>query len=149
MNDGQKIIEHLISLMGKVAVITGGASGIGLGTALRLAEAGAEIALLDINESEGISALEKVMVFNDKSRFFRCDVSSSEECKIAVEKILKEFGKIDILFNNAGIAIRKNTVDLEEVEWDLALNITLKGVYLLSHFVIPPVDYMVNTSKIC
>jgi NAD(P)-dependent dehydrogenase (short-subunit alcohol dehydrogenase family) len=137
MNSVQKKTENLISLKGKVAVITGGASGIGLGTALRLAEAGAEIALLDINESEGINALEKVMAFSDNSRFFRCDVSSSEDCRNAVEKILREFGKIDILFNNAGIAIRKNAVDLEEVEWNLALDITLKGVYMLSHFVIP------------
>ena len=58
-------------------------------------------------------------------------------CREVTDQIISDFGKIDILFNNAGVAIRKNAVDLEEEEWDLALNVMLKGVYLLSHHVIP------------
>lgn len=62
---------------------------------------------------------------------------SANDCKLAVDLIIHTFGRIDILFNNAGVAIRKNAVDLEPEEWDLALNVSLKGQYLLSKYTIP------------
>jgi NAD(P)-dependent dehydrogenase (short-subunit alcohol dehydrogenase family) len=132
---------ELISLKGKVALITGGASGIGLGTAKRLAEMGARISILDINEKNGAKAVGEIESLSGEAVFFKCDVTSASDCKNAVEGTIKEFGKIDILFNNAGIAIRKNTVDLTEEEWDRELDITLKGIYLVSHYVIP---YMIK-----
>jgi NAD(P)-dependent dehydrogenase (short-subunit alcohol dehydrogenase family) len=127
----------LLSLEEKVAIITGGASGIGYGTAQRFAEMGAVVVLLDIDESKGRQAKEKICADGFKAEFYKCDVTSDAECKKTVEKIVSQFGKIDILFNNAGVAIRKNTVELEEHEWDRAINITLKGIYLLSRYVIP------------
>jgi len=132
----QKIID-LISLEGKTAMISGAASGIGKGAAFRLAEAGADIILLDIDDEKGIQAKKQIQNLKRKAAYFHCDVSSDINCRKAVESAVMEFPKIDILFNNAGIAIRKNAVDLTEKEWDKALDINLKGVYLLSHHVLP------------
>jgi NAD(P)-dependent dehydrogenase (short-subunit alcohol dehydrogenase family) len=132
----QKITE-LISLEGKTAMISGAASGIGKGTAFRLAEAGAHIILLDIDDEKGIQAKKQIQDLKRKAVYFHCDVSSDTDCRHVVEASVKEFSKIDILFNNAGIAIRKNVVGLTEQEWDRALDINLKGIYLLSHYVVP------------
>lgn len=133
----REIINDLTSLGGKVAVITGGASGIGLGAGSRLAEAGAKVALLDIDDDKGQEAVQSLKKQGLHIRYYHCDVTSNADCRHVTEQIISEFGKIDILFNNAGVAIRKNTVELAEEEWDLALNVSLKGIYLLSHHVIP------------
>jgi len=122
---------QLLSLEGKVAVVTGAASGIGRGTSLRLAEMGASIAALDIDETKGRE------VANETGIFLKCDVRSAADCRHATDAIIEKWGRIDILCNCAGIAIRKDVVDLTEDEWDRALDVTLKGVYLLSHEVIP------------
>jgi len=133
----KQTIAQLISLEGKVAVLTGAASGIGLGTARRLAEAGATVALLDIDRKRGAEAEAELRGEGFDATYYFCDVRSAEDCRTVVEGIVKDYRKIDILFNNAGVAIRKNTVDLLEEEWDLALDVMLKGVYLLSKHVIP------------
>ena len=125
-------IVNLISLKGKVAVITGAASGIGLATAKMIAEVGATIALIDINEIEGLSAASQINESGGKAKFFLCDVTSNTECKRVVDDIHKEFNRIDILFNNAGIIRRKNVLDLDEADWDLTINVNLKAIYLLS-----------------
>jgi len=130
-------IGNLLSLEGKVAVITGGASGIGRGTALLLASAGAAIAILDVDESGGIEIAGEIEVGGGTARFYRCDVTSDEDCRKAVDAVVADFGRIDILFNNAGVAIRKNTIDLSEAEWDRAIDINLKGIFLVSRHVIP------------
>ena len=127
----------LLSLEGKVAVVTGGASGIGLGAAMLLAEMGAHVAIIDINEARGIKAVKQIKQMGGVARFFQCDVRSDAECERAVAGTIQAFGKIDILFNNAGIIIRKNIADLTVDEWDRALDITLKSIYLMSHHVIP------------
>lgn len=136
MSSGDKAMK-LLSLEGKAAVITGGASGIGLGAAVRMAEMGAVLALLDIDKSKGLQAADDISSKGGKAKFYECDVTSSNDCKVVVESIIGEFGRIDVLFNNAGIAIRKNIVELQEDEWDKAINVTLKGIYTLSHYVIP------------
>jgi len=126
-----------ISLEGKVAVVTGASSGIGQAAAKRLAEAQAKVVLLDISVNLGREAVERIIRSGGDAQFIECDVTSKIQCQKAVEDIIRTFGRIDILFNNAGIIIRKNIVDLEEEEWDRVLNVNLKSVYLLSHFVIP------------
>jgi NAD(P)-dependent dehydrogenase (short-subunit alcohol dehydrogenase family) len=133
----QRTIVALTSLEGKVAVITGGASGIGFGVASLLAEAGAGVALLDIDDEKGRQAVGGLEKRGLHASYFHCDVTSGADCSQVTNHIITEFGKIDILFNNAGVAIRKNTVELTEEEWDLALNVSLKGTYLLSHHVLP------------
>ena len=130
----EKRATQLLSLEGKVALITGAASGIGRAIALRLAEMGASVALLDIDESKG---RESAAELERKGTFLQCDVRHSAECHRAVESIIATHNKIDTLVNCAGIAIRKDVVELTEAEWDLALDVTLKSIYLLSHEVIP------------
>ncbi len=137
MDTKKNRILDLISLDGQVAIVTGAASGIGLATAKLLAEMGVTIGLIDINESDGIDATEQIKESGGNAKFFLCDVTSDSECKKTVETIHKEFGKIDILFNNAGVIRRKNVLDLEEKDWDLIVDVNLKAIYLLSRHVIP------------
>lgn len=130
-------LSDLLSLEGQVALVTGAASGIGRGTALRLAEAGAAVLVLDIQEAGGQETVRLIEAAGGRAAFQRCDVRLEAECKAAAEAAMARFGRIDILFNNAGVAIRKNALDLLESEWDLALGVMLKGVYLLTRHVAP------------
>lgn len=137
-----KELIKLISLDQKIAMITGAVSGIGLATARRLAEAGAKVALLDIDDTKAEEAIKRIERVGGKAKFYKCDVTLNSDCKNTADEVYREFGKIDILFNNAGVIRRKNTIDLSEEEWDLVLNVNLKAVYLLSHHVIP---YMIES----
>lgn len=128
---------ELISLEGKVAVVTGAASGIGLGTSKKLARLGATVAMLDIDEKKGRKEAKEIAGEGGRAEFFTCDITSMSSCRDVTEKIIESYEKVDILFNNAGVVRRKNTVDLSEDEWDLVLNVNLKGIYLLSHCMIP------------
>jgi NAD(P)-dependent dehydrogenase (short-subunit alcohol dehydrogenase family) len=133
---------QLLSLKGQSAVITGAASGIGRGISVRLAELGASVALLDVDERKGTQTAEEIQSHFGDTMFVRCDVRSADDCRRAVEAVVGKWEKIDILCNCAGIAIRKNVVDLSEEEWDRALDVMLKGIFLLSREVIP---HMVRT----
>lgn len=124
----------------KVAVISGGASGIGFATAELLAEYGAKVVLLDLNEEQGEKSAKKINKDGGVGRFFKCDVTSNDNCKEAIKFVEKEFGRVDILFNNAGVTFRKTVVELEEKEWDLVLDVGLKGTYLLSKYAIPVME---------
>jgi NAD(P)-dependent dehydrogenase (short-subunit alcohol dehydrogenase family) len=112
--------EKLFDLSGKVAIITGAASGIGNGTAKFLAEAGAIVVLLDINEEKGNITKEEIVKSGNKSEFFKCDITKIADCQNVANITKEKFGKINILVNCAGIIYRKNTVDLPEKDWDLA-----------------------------
>ncbi len=128
---------RLLSLTGKVAMVTGAGSGIGRGIALLLAQMGASIAVLEIDEAKGSNTVAEIQDQNSQALALHCDVRSASDCRRAVETTIQKWSKIDILCNCAGIAIRKNIVDLTEEEWDLALDVTLKGIYLLSREVVP------------
>jgi NAD(P)-dependent dehydrogenase (short-subunit alcohol dehydrogenase family) len=129
--------EQLLSLDGQVAVVTGAASGIGRGIALLLAQMGAVVAALDVDDKGGAEAVSEICRRSGKAIFVRCDVSSAEDCARAVQTTIETFGKISVLCNNAGVVIRKGVAELREEEWDLVLDVTLKSVYLLSREVIP------------
>jgi NAD(P)-dependent dehydrogenase (short-subunit alcohol dehydrogenase family) len=139
MNMQSKQIEQravqFLSLEGRVAMVTGAASGIGRGIALRLAEMGAFVAILDIDATKGRDVA--IEIGASDATLLNCDVRRAADCRRAVEAIIQTKRKIDILCNCAGIAIRKDVVELTEDEWDLALDVTLKGIYLLSHEVVP------------
>jgi NAD(P)-dependent dehydrogenase (short-subunit alcohol dehydrogenase family) len=136
MNISDKALK-LISLEGKVAIISGGASGIGFGTAKRLAEFGASVGILDIHDDNGEKAVAAIEALGGIARYIRCDVRKAEDCKAAINTLVEAYGRLDILFNNAGVAVRKNAVDLEPEEWDLALDVSLKGQYLLTKYAVP------------
>ena len=130
-------MKNMKALENRTAIITGGASGIGFGSARRLAEFGAQIAIFDIQQELGEKAVAEINSGGSEAIFLNCDITSSKDCERAVLKTIQTYGKIDILFNNAGVAVRKNIVDLTEDGWDLTMNVTLKGIYLISHYVIP------------
>ncbi len=130
-------IDPLLDLSGKVAVISGGSSGIGYGTAELLALKGAVSVILDIDEKKGKEAVRTISILGGKADFIKCNVTSDADCRSAIASIAKTHGRIDVLFNNAGVIRRKTVVDLEENEWDLVVDVTLKGAYLLSKYTIP------------
>lgn len=136
----RKIVNRaaqLLSLEGQVAVITGAASGIGRGIALRFAEMGAAVCGFDIDEEQGSHLAAQLGAIGNEVFFHKCDVRSAEDCADAVKAVIQKWGKIDILCNCAGIAIRKDVVELSEEEWDRALDVTLKGIFLVSREVVP------------
>jgi NAD(P)-dependent dehydrogenase (short-subunit alcohol dehydrogenase family) len=104
---------------------------------MRLAEMGAFVSVLDIDAKKGEATTAEIRNQGGEALFSKCDVRSAADCRHAVETAVGKWGHIDILCNSAGIAIRKDVVDLTEEEWDRALDITLKGIYLLSHEVVP------------
>ena len=130
-------ILNLISLKGKTAIVTGAASGIGSAVAMRLAEAGANIALFDVDKHKGVQIEEDIRQIEIKAKFYACDVSLRSDCQKAIDDVSEDFGNLDILVNNAGVINRKDIVELSEEEWDHVLGVNLKSVYQLSHLVIP------------
>jgi NAD(P)-dependent dehydrogenase (short-subunit alcohol dehydrogenase family) len=124
-------------LKDKVAIITGGASGIGRATALLFSREGATVAIVDIDELKGQAVVQSIVKDGGKAVFLRCDATSASECRQAVGKAVKELGKIDILFNNVGIIRRASVVDTTEEEWDKVMDTNVKSVFLFSKNVIP------------
>jgi NAD(P)-dependent dehydrogenase (short-subunit alcohol dehydrogenase family) len=128
-------------LKNKIAVITGGASGIGRAAARLFAAEGAQVAILDINKESGEKTAAEIQSKGGSAFFIRCDVTKSDDCKAAVERVVAEFGGLDILFNNAGIIRRTNVLDTTEEDWDRVLDVNLKSVFLMCKFAIP---YMIE-----
>ncbi len=124
-------------LSNKIAMITGGTSGIGRATALLFAREGAKVSITGRNEARGKQVVEEIEKEGGDAIFIRADVRFSTECRRAVELTLQAFGRLDILFNNAGVFYPSTVTDCTEEEWDLTIDINLKGTYLMSKFAIP------------
>jgi NAD(P)-dependent dehydrogenase (short-subunit alcohol dehydrogenase family) len=125
------------TLKGKVALITGGASGIGRATAVLFAEEGAAVVIADIDVESGEYVLQEIQAAGGRILFVRCDVTRSEECKRAVESTVDTFGGLDILFNNAGIIRRADVLATTEAEWDHVMDVNVKSIFLMSKYAIP------------
>ena len=120
-------------LTDKTAIVTGGSKGIGYGMACALANAGADIIIVCRNLAEGQkSAAEISAAFKRKAIAISCDVTKSASVDAMVTKAISEFGRIDILLNNAGMNIRKPAVEITEDDWDQVLDCNLKGVFLVA-----------------
>lgn len=115
---------------GKVAIITGAASGLGKASAQLLAREGAKVVVTDINEAAGKAAVEEIKSEGGNAIFIRADVTSERDWSMVIEKTLAEFGKLDILVNNAGVLFHKNIEDMSLEEWRWLMSINLDGVFL-------------------
>lgn len=124
-------------LVDKVVLITGGTSGIGRATAILFAQEGAKVSITGRNESRGQEIVEEIKKAGGEMIFIRADVRFAEECQRSVKKTLQTFGRLDILFNNAGVWFPNTILDCTEEEWDLTVDISLKGTYLMSKFALP------------
>lgn len=124
------MVLELFKLDGKVAAITGATRGIGRSIALSLAEAGADIALLQ-RSPEQSDVKEEIEALGRKCLIVPCDLENVEQVKAAIPHVVSHFGKIDILVNNAGIQRRSPSVDFSEQDWDDVINVNLKTVWLL------------------
>jgi 2-deoxy-D-gluconate 3-dehydrogenase len=127
----------LFDLSGKVAIVTGGNGGIGLGMARGLAEAGADIAIVGRNEAKSVAAVAELKQRGAKAISVTADVSDKVAVADMVERVGRELGRIDILVNNAGINIRKSPHALELEEWDRVIRTNLTSAFLCSQAVYP------------
>jgi len=124
-------------LEGKIALITGGSSGIGRAIALLFAQEGAALSIADIDEHGGQDVVQSILENEGKAIFIRCDVTQASDCQRAIKKTLSELGSLDILLNNAGIIQRSSVVQTKEAEWDRIMAVNVKSVFLLSKYAIP------------
>ena len=126
-------------LKNKVALITGGGSGIGLATARLFLKEGAKIAISDISEKNGKRALSDLRKAGRDAIFIKSDVSKEEDARRMVMETVSKYGRLDILVNNAGILIEKTIEELTVEEWDRIMAINVKGVFLVSKYAIPEI----------
>lgn len=125
-------------LKGKVAIITGAALGLGRATALRMAEEGASVALLDMAEKEGQALAQELTGRGLPAHFWRCDVSQEAEVARVIGEVAQHFGRLDVLVNNAGVSgANKPTHEITEAEWDWVQGINVKGVFFCTKHAIP------------
>lgn len=119
-------------LAGKIAAVTGASQGIGLAIAREFASQGAHLALCSVDELADRAAQDLSKEFGVKTFGMKTDVSRHEECEIFIKRALEDLGGLDILVNNAGIARDNLAVRLDEAQWDLVLDVNLKGAFFMS-----------------
>lgn len=122
----------------KVVIVTGGALGIGRETCLLLAKEGAKVAVTDVLDKEGKELTTEINQSGGEAKFWHLDVADERAVKKVYAEVVKKFGKIDALVNNAGIAgADKPTHELTEKEWDAVMNVNVKGVFFCTKHAIP------------
>ena len=124
-------------LKGKVAIITGAASGIGRATALLFVKEGAKVVVADLDEAGGNEVIDQINSDGGEAMFVRTDVTSAADTQTMIKSTVDAYGKLDVMFNNAGIAMRLPVVELPEEDWDRCVDINLKEVFLGSKYAIP------------
>ena len=142
------------SFAGKVAFVTGAASGIGRAAALAFAREGASVVVADVSEQGNQETARLIEEQGGRALAVRCDVTRAEDVKAALDKTVEAFGRLDFAFNNAGIEPKKPapTADFDEEEWDRIIDIDLRGVFLCMKHEIPLIlkqggGAIVNTSS--
>jgi len=126
-----------MKLADKVAIITGGNSGIGKAAAELFSREGARVCITGRNEERCREVAAKINEAGGQAIFVVADVRSSDDCQKTVEATLDAFGKVDILFNNAGVYYASTAIDCTDEEWDLSVDINLKGTFLMSRAALP------------
>jgi cyclopentanol dehydrogenase len=122
---------------GKIAVVTGGALGMGRAFCKQLAAEGAEVIVADIDEKNGQAAVDEIVGAGGKAVFFKLDVTSEDDWSALAEMIDKKYGRADVLVSNAGIYVPGTTEGTSVAEWDRIFGINAKGVFLGSRAMIP------------
>jgi len=132
---GGKIMKRV---EGKVSIVTGGALGIGRAVCLLLAKEGSKVAVTDILDNKGQELVNEIKKNGGVAKFWHLDTTKEQEVEKVFADIAKEFGKIDVLVNNAGIAgVNKPTHEITEAEWDKVINVNVKGVFFCTKHAIP------------
>ncbi|KMK69249.1 oxidoreductase [Bacillus safensis] len=124
-----------MNIAGKVVLITGGASGIGLAAVKLFLEHGAKVAVADINEDSGKQLVESLP--HEHAAFFKTDITNEADCQKTVQSVLNQFGTIDVLINNAGIEIVSPIHEMTLEDWNHILQVNLTGVFLMSKHTLP------------
>lgn len=130
-------ILEKFSLKGKTAIVTGGAQGLGYAMAEAMAQAGANIAIADINLPLAKQAAEEIKQYNTNCIAVYCDVTDEDSANKAVGEILDQLGSLDILLNNAGICIHENSEDVTLDNWHKVMGVNLDGVFIMTKAVAP------------
>lgn len=123
-------VSNLFSLDGRVAAVTGGGSGLGQAMAVGLAQAGASVAVLDVNDEGAAETVAAIEAGGGVARALRCDVTDSTAVNSVADEIVDHFGRVDVLVNSAGTAFRCAAEEFPEDRFDAVLNLNLKGTYL-------------------
>ena len=130
-------VAHLFDLDGRVALVTGGNGGLGLGMALGLAEAGAQIVVVARNAEKTATALSRIEATGVKALGLTADISRESDITAMVAKTIEVFGRLDILVNNAGMVVRKEPQHLTTDEWDQVLDVNLRGTFMAAKAAYP------------
>jgi NAD(P)-dependent dehydrogenase (short-subunit alcohol dehydrogenase family) len=126
-----------MKLDGKVALITGATSGIGEATAILFAEEGAKVAVVGRDAERGRTVEDRIRSAGGEATFIGADVRRADDCERAVGETVGAFGRLDVLFNNAGVYVANDAIACSEEEWDAQVDTSLKGAFLMSKFALP------------
>ncbi len=126
-----------MKLQGKVAIVTGAASGIGRASAIAFAREGANVVAVDTNESAGNETVALIAAAAYEATFARIDVTRESEIRALIDDTASRLGRLDILFNNAGIVLVRSIEQMTEDEWDRVMNINVKAAFLAVKYAVP------------
>lgn len=130
-------MNDLFDIEGRVAVVVGASSGLGADGARAFGKAGANVAILARRKERLDELAEEIKNEGVEVIAVSCDVTCEESVKNAIDKVIEKFGKIDILFSNAGVAVRGGVDDLTLEDWNKSINTNLTGMYLVNKYVVP------------
>lgn len=137
-------------LSNKIALITGGGSGIGHSTAVLFAQHGAKVIIADINGFSGEKTVEQITTSGGHAQYINVHIARHSDCQEMIKTIEEEHGYLDVLFNNAGI-IHRDDGDIQELDekvWDMTLGVNVKGIYLTTKYALPLLLRAKNSSVI-